>query len=202
MKGFKHTGNGPRYGSFGFPSKAGFGPSSGRVRNVSGYTRRAGKRVKKLAVGGLAEDGIVEAPGFSDFSKGGSAKKRMGYAKGGGVSKNDLRKKLGAQFTEAEYRKVSEKTPSIKAGPRNTIRRAKGGRVPGVSNPMSAVEAMKHSKGGSVRGKAAKRMEYAEGGKVSASEAKKIAQGVVKDHVQYPAPKGHKGFNRKAVIGN
>lgn len=141
MKGFKHTGKGPKYGSFAFPSKAGFGPSSGRVKNISGYTRRAPKRVMRKAVGGLASDGIVEAPGFSDFSK--------------------------------------------------------GGRVPGVSDPMSAREAMGHKLGG----KAKRRMGYAEGGKVSAAEAKKIAQGVVKDHVQYPAPQGHKGFNRKAVIG-
>lgn len=141
MKGFKTTGNGPKYGSFGFPSKAGFGPSSGRVKSISGYTRRAPKRVMRKAVGGLAEDGIVEAPGFSDY--------------------------------------------------------AEGGRVPGVSNPMSPKEAMGHKLGG----KAKRRMGYAQGGAVSADKAKKIAQGVVKDHVQYPAPKGHKGFSRKAVIG-
>lgn len=196
MKGFKSTGNGPKYGSFAFPSKAGFGPSSGRVKSISGYTRRAGKRPKRLAVGGLAEDGIVEAPGFSDFAEGGKvkgvsdpmsakeamghklggkAKRRMGYAKGGvavDAMKNAMRKKLGAQFTEAEYQqmmKKSGKAPTnrvrpVKAGPRNTVR-------------------------------------FAEGGKVSAAKAKQIAQGVVKDHVNYPAPKGHKGFNRNAVIG-
>jgi hypothetical protein len=75
MKGFKSTGNGPKYGSFTFPSKAGFGPSSGSVKNVSGYTRRAGKRVVKKAAGGLLEDNIVDTPGGpADFAKGGKAK--------------------------------------------------------------------------------------------------------------------------------
>lgn len=149
MKSFKSTGNGPKYGSFTFPSKAGFGPSSGRVRSVSGYSRRAPKRVMRKAVGGLAEDGIVEAPGFSDYAEGGkvkgvsdpmSPKEAMGHKKGGKARryalggavdkvKGELRKKLGAQFTEAEYQAVmrkSGKAPTnrmrpVKAGPRNTV---------------------------------------------------------------------------------
>lgn len=72
MKGFKSTGNGPRYGNFTFSSRAGFGPSSGAVKNVSGYTRRAPKRVMKKAIGGLVEDNIVDTPGGpADFAKGG-----------------------------------------------------------------------------------------------------------------------------------
>ncbi len=74
MKGFKNTGNGPKYGSFTFPSKAGFGPSSGSVRSVSGYTRRAGKRVVRKAAGGLLSSSIVDTPGGpADFAKGGKA---------------------------------------------------------------------------------------------------------------------------------
>lgn len=85
MKGFKSTGKGPKYGNFTFPSAAGFGPSSGSVKTVSGYTRRAGRRVVKKAIGGLAEDNIVDTPGGpADFAKGGSVKsagpsKRLGY---------------------------------------------------------------------------------------------------------------------------
>lgn len=105
MKGFKSTGNGPKYGSFTFSSKVGFGPSSGKVKNVSGYSRRAPKRVVKKAVGGIVEDNIVEAPGFSDFKRGGQAKRA--YAKGG---------------------KVAPK-------------------IPGVSDPMTAREAMAGSVG-------------------------------------------------------
>lgn len=177
MKGFKSTGNGPKYGSFAFPSKAGFGPSSGKVKSISGYTRRAAKRPKRLAVGGLAEDGIVEAPGFSDYAEGGkvkgvsdpmSAKEAMGHARGGA-----LRKVTGAAITKAEAAKVREK---------------------GMKN-------LKKVTGAQVTDAEAKRMGYAKGGQVSAAKAKQIAQGVVKDHVNYPAPKGHKGFNRNAVIG-
>lgn len=74
MKSFKHTGNGPKYGSFTFSSKAGFGPSSGSVKNVSGYTRRAPKRVMKKALGGLAKNDVVRTPGGpADFAHGGPA---------------------------------------------------------------------------------------------------------------------------------
>jgi hypothetical protein len=104
VKGFKPTGNGPKYGSFAFPSKAGFGPSSGKVKSISGYSRRAPKRVMKKAVGGIVEDNIVEAPGFSDFKRGGKAKRA--YATGGKVKK-----------------------------------------IPGVSDPMTAREAMAGSVG-------------------------------------------------------
>jgi hypothetical protein len=34
------------------------------------------------------------------------------------------------------------------------------------------------------------------GGAVSAAEAKRIAERVVGEHVRYPAPKGHKGFEK------
>jgi hypothetical protein len=34
------------------------------------------------------------------------------------------------------------------------------------------------------------------GGSVSAAEAKRIAERVVGEHVRYPAPKGHKGFEK------
>lgn len=100
MKGFRKTGNGPKSG-FTFPSKGGFGPSSGKVKNVSGYSRRAPKRVVKKAIGGIVEDNIVEAPGFSDFKRGGKAKRAY----------------------------------------------ARGGKVPGVSDPMTPREAMKGSVG-------------------------------------------------------
>jgi hypothetical protein len=46
MKGFKKTGNGPKSG-FSFSPRAGFGPSSGKVRNVSGYSRRVPVRKAK-----------------------------------------------------------------------------------------------------------------------------------------------------------
>lgn len=46
MKGFKSTGKGPRKG-FSFPTRAGFGPSSGKVKNVSGYSRRSPVRKTK-----------------------------------------------------------------------------------------------------------------------------------------------------------
>jgi hypothetical protein len=51
MKGFKSTGNGPRYGNFNFSSKKGFSDSSGKVRTVGAYTRK----VAKHARGGLSQ---------------------------------------------------------------------------------------------------------------------------------------------------
>lgn len=102
MKGFKHTGNGPKSG-FTFPSKAGFGPSTGKVKNVSGYSRRAPKR---RAVGGLVKDNIVEAPGFSDFAKGGRV---------AGVSNPMTAKQAMSRF--AKGGKVKEAISKIKYGP-------------------------------------------------------------------------------------
>jgi len=132
MKGFKHTGKGPKYGSFAFPSKAGFGPSSGKVKSISGYSRRAPKRVMKKAVGGIVEDNIVEAPGFSDFNKGGNVKSITGAHITKGETQKLSKKITGAAITPAERKKLGF---------------AKGGRVPGVSKPMTAREAMAGSVG-------------------------------------------------------
>jgi hypothetical protein len=129
VKGFRKTGNGPKSG-FSFPSKAGFGPSSGKVKNVSGYSRRAPKHVMKKAIGGLVADGVVEAPGFSDY--------------------------------------------------------AKGGRVAGVSNPMSAREAMQHAKGGKVSDK---------------KQDRKMISSAIQKHVNAPAPRGHKGLGKILKTG-
>lgn len=60
MKGFKHTGRGPKSG-FSFPSKAGFTHSGTNKQNVKGYTRVAPK--KKFATGGM-----VTAPMSSSSS--------------------------------------------------------------------------------------------------------------------------------------
>lgn len=113
MKGFKSTGNGPKYGSFTFPSKAGFGPSSGSVKSVSGYTRRAGRRVVKKAIGGIAEDNIVDTPGGpADFAKGGMAKKVTGAQITPRERAVLSKKALGAASTPAEVRAFN-RTPKI-----------------------------------------------------------------------------------------
>lgn len=113
MKGFKSTGNGPKYGSFTFSSKAGFGPSSGSVKSVSGYTRRAPKRVMKKAIGGLATGEAPNTPGGpADFAKGGMAKRVTG-AQITPREKAALSKKvLGAASTPAEVRAFN-RTPKI-----------------------------------------------------------------------------------------
>jgi hypothetical protein len=101
----------------------------------------------KKAIGGIVEDNIVESPGFSDYAKGGVLKK----AEGGGVSANDLRKTLGAQFTQREYDAIQKKTSPKKTTPGGRafgpMKKAKGGKVAGVSDPMTAREAMKGSVG-------------------------------------------------------
>lgn len=88
MKGFKHTGRGPKY-----------------VKSFSAPVEKA--------VGGLVSDGIVEAPGFSDFKKGGRVDKRR------------------AALSEAG----------------KLLRKARGGKVAGVSNPMTPKQAMSGSVG-------------------------------------------------------
>ncbi len=71
-RGFKSTGNGPRYGDFGFSSKKGFSDSSGKTRTVGEYSRRTPKR---KAVGGLVDDDYRFAP-TQGFSEGGKAESK------------------------------------------------------------------------------------------------------------------------------
>lgn len=102
MKGFKKTGNGPRYGNFSFSSQAGFSGSTGKVQNVKGYTRKVAKH--NFATGGAVK---VADPGSSvvrrgqpvtqfDAQHGGKGPLRAGYAEGGKVK---------------SIRKVLDKTP-------------------------------------------------------------------------------------------
>ncbi len=88
MKGFKHTGRGPKMGHS-FSSKAGFSGSTGRTRNVRGYTQG----VPKFAAGGMVvakgSDGgsaltrrAKPVTGF-DAEAGGKGPLRPGFNKGG-----------------------------------------------------------------------------------------------------------------------
>lgn len=90
MKGFKHTGRGPKSGHS-FSSKAGFSGSTGRTQNVRGYTRGVPKR--KFADGGMVvvkgTDGgsaltrrTRPVTGF-DQEAGGRGPLRPGFNKGG-----------------------------------------------------------------------------------------------------------------------
>ena len=117
MKNFKHTGRGPKYGSFNFSSKAGFSDSSGKVKNIGGYTRRT---PKKKALGGLASS--VPFKGTDQgFSEGGEVKSRLKKVLGSQytdreaerlMKNRNMRKKvLGSQFTEREFRKAARKSP-------------------------------------------------------------------------------------------
>jgi hypothetical protein len=90
MKGFKHTGRGPKMGHS-FSSKAGFSGSTGRTQSVRGYTRGVPKR--KFADGGMVvvkgTDGgsaltrrAKPVTGF-DAEAGGKGPLRPGFSKGG-----------------------------------------------------------------------------------------------------------------------
>lgn len=90
MKGFKHTGRGPKMGHS-FSSKAGFSGSTGRTQSVRGYTRGVPKR--KFADGGMVvvkgSDGgsaltrrTRPITGF-DQEAGGKGPLRPGFNKGG-----------------------------------------------------------------------------------------------------------------------
>lgn len=90
MKGFKHTGRGPKSGHS-FSSKAGFSGSTGRTQNVRGYTRGVPKR--KFADGGVVvvkgTDGgsalTRRAKPVTGFDKeaGGKGPLRPGFSHGG-----------------------------------------------------------------------------------------------------------------------
>lgn len=89
--GFKKTGKGPKYGSFSFPSGAGFTHSGTSKQNVKGYTRSAPKR--KFATGGMVTAPMSSSSsaltrrdkpvtGF-DKEAGGKSPLRPGFNKGG-----------------------------------------------------------------------------------------------------------------------
>lgn len=90
MKGFKHTGRGPKSGHS-FSSKAGFSGSTGRTQEVKGYTRGVPKR--KFADGGMVvvkgTDGgsalTRRAKPVTGFDKeaGGKGPLRPGFSHGG-----------------------------------------------------------------------------------------------------------------------
>ncbi len=90
MKGFKHTGRGPKMGHS-FSSKAGFSGSTGRTQSVRGYTRGVPKR--KFADGGMVvvkgSDGgsalTRRAKPVTGFDKeaGGKGPLRPGFSHGG-----------------------------------------------------------------------------------------------------------------------
>lgn len=90
-QGFKKTGGGPKYGSFSFPSGAGFTHSGTSRQNVKGYTRATPKR--KFATGGMVtapmasgDSSVIKrakpVTGF-DAEHGGKGPLRPGFNKGG-----------------------------------------------------------------------------------------------------------------------
>ena len=87
MKGFKHTGNGPKSGHH-FSSKSGFSHSGTRKQDVRGYTRNTPK--PKFAEGGSVarranSDLTSRSQPVSQFDKdhGGKTPLRPGFNKGG-----------------------------------------------------------------------------------------------------------------------
>lgn len=91
MKGFKHTGRGPKSGHS-FSSKAGFSGSTGRVQSVKGYTRgvpgkkafaNGGMVVVKGTDGGSALTRRTKPVTGFDAEAGGKGPLRPGFNKGG-----------------------------------------------------------------------------------------------------------------------
>jgi hypothetical protein len=144
--------------------------------------------------------------------------KRRGYGGGGGVKKKFaeggkvglLKRALAAAGAKKPWtveghlewqrqRDAMDRAADRRAVPRATLDRRSTERVKPVPKAKedAVTRAMledpewskfaKHA-GGTIR--------YASGGGVSAAEAKRIAESVVGTHVRYPAPKGHKGFEK------
>lgn len=154
MKGFKHTGRGPKSGHS-FSSKAGFTGSTGRTRSVRGYSQSVPAKTK-FASGGVVK---VADPGSSvvrrnrpvtefDAQHGGKGPLRPGFAEGGKVGAAiKMVKQLIAQgnSTEAAAAKAARRygvpQDSLKQGPTG------GGGLPAGKQMLarggSAVKALK-----------------------------------------------------------
>lgn len=123
MKGFKSTGNGPKYGSFSFSSKAGFTHSGTNKQNVRGYTRSSPKPGPKFAHGGpvtapmaSGDSAVIKrtkpVTGF-DAEHGGKGPLRPGFNKGGKACYAEGGK-VGSLTTIAKY---------MKKGPSNAVKK-------------------------------------------------------------------------------
>lgn len=133
----------------------------------------------------------------SRYSRGGKTK-RMGYARGGLASMDaQMMNRVGMSGPQRMQAAPPAPAPMPRPGGHwaaGTTRATMNPPAPMVTNRMvgrGAPAMAMRSKGGK-----AKRMAYAKGGGVSVTQAKKIAERTVGDHVRYPAPKGHKGFEK------
>lgn len=119
--GYKKTGGGPKYGSFSFPSGAGFTHSGTSKQNVKGYSRSAPKR--KFASGGM-----VTAPMASSSSALTRRTKPVtGFDKEAG-GRSPLRPgfNMGGKACYAEGGKVKAKVKFAEGGKVNTVGQAIG----------------------------------------------------------------------------
>jgi hypothetical protein len=108
-------------------------------------------------------------------AKGGAARKRMGYADGGGRRDGLVteRPRGMGPISEKEYKLMQ--APRVRGeGPMSDKERKL------MQMPAATI----------------KNKFYAKGGGVSAGQAKRIAERTVGEHVRYPAPKGHKGLEK------
>jgi hypothetical protein len=100
--------------------------------------------VQKFAIGGLATNKPLEGPGFSDFKSGGKVKKDKIDPVSVPASNPDVRyAKKGGKVSKKESSRLKALSDAGKL-----LRKARGGRVEGESDPMSPADAMTHKKGG------------------------------------------------------
>lgn len=190
MKGFSNSTK-MRSGHH-FSPKHGFTNSSGSTMQVKGYTRK----VPKFADGGSVDSAVIKrTEPMTEFDKeyGGTGPLRPGFKKGGKigpVKKGALHKALG----------VKQSSPLSMA----TLQSAKQSSSPLMRKRANfAINARKWNhkcEGG--------QMKYAGGGSVTPGKARSIAKNVLTEHVNYPAPRGHKGlgkalgFKKDPLIGS
>jgi hypothetical protein len=186
--------------------------AAGRKRSVTTAAKRAMKEAARDPGVNPRDSHTTQAAKFEANAK------RRGYGYGGGVKKKFaeggkvglLKRALAATGAKKPWtveghlewqrqRDAADRAADRRALPRPTPDRRSAERTKPVSKEKedAVTRAMLNDPEWSKFAKAhGGLMKYQEGGAVSAAEAKRIAERVVGTHVRYPAPKGHKGFEK------
>lgn len=177
-----------------FPAAAGFKGSTGRVQNVSGYTRA----VPKKAVGGrvrnvVGRSGpkmIPQASPKVPLTPRSSPKTPPQQIRQAPVMRvQPIKRGAIATYADGGFVKMGDgtmKTDTIGDQGNSAVKRG---------NPPFNETDKKYG------GKGPLQSGYKTGGAVTKGEATKIANTAINKHVRAPAPKGHKGFSKTPMFG-
>lgn len=177
-----------------FPASAGFKGSTGRVQNVSGYTRAVPKARGGVVARPVPTSGpkmIPNAPVKPPVTPRSSPKTPPSQIRQAPVMRvQPVRRGTIAAYANGGFVKMGDGTMK-----KETIGDQGNSAVKRGNPPFNETDKKYGGTGPLQSG-------YKKGGAVTKGDAKKIAASAVAKHVARPAPKGHKGFSKTPMFGN